>query len=39
MLAVGPPMSLIVPRKSWLAPSAAASRSTDSSLRLWIERP
>ena len=39
MLAVGPPTSVIVPRKSWCAASAAASRRTDASLRPWIVRP
>ena len=39
MFAVGPPTSVIVPRKSSCMARSRASRSTDSGLRLWIERP
>jgi hypothetical protein len=39
MLAVGPPTSVIVPRKSCISASDAASRRIDSSLRPWIVRP
>src|SRR4030095_3344298 len=39
MFAVGPPTSVIVPRKSWCPERAAASRRIDSSLRPWIVRP
>ena len=39
MLAVGPPRSVIVPRKPAMRDSARTSRSTLSAERLWMMRP
>ena len=39
MLAVGPPRSVMTPRKSSMRDSARTSRSTLSALRLWMTRP
>ena len=39
MLAVGPPRSVIVPRKSPCRRSARISRSTLSAERFWMTRP
>ena len=39
MLAVGPPTSVMVPRKSSMRESARTSRRTLSALRLWMIRP